>query len=92
MSTSAAGQTRLVIVGASGMVGGYTPRYALDNPAVGSVTAIGRRRLGISHLKLKEVLHQDFADCSALAEALEPGCSGLLPRYLYRGGVGFRSS
>jgi uncharacterized protein YbjT (DUF2867 family) len=32
--------------------------------------AIGRRTLGISHPRLKEVLHKDFADCSALAEAL----------------------
>jgi nucleoside-diphosphate-sugar epimerase len=60
-------QTRLVIVGASGMVGGYALRCALHDPAVGSVTAIGRRKLGISHPRLKEVLHQDFADCSALA-------------------------
>jgi uncharacterized protein YbjT (DUF2867 family) len=34
------------------------------------VTAIGRKKLGISRAKLKEVLHRDFADCSALAEAL----------------------
>jgi hypothetical protein len=33
------------------------------------VTAIGRRKLGISHSKLTEVLHRDFADCSALAES-----------------------
>jgi len=52
------------------MVGGYTLRYALDSSAVGSITAIGRRKLGISHPKLKEVLHQDFADCYTLAEAL----------------------
>jgi uncharacterized protein YbjT (DUF2867 family) len=52
------------------MVGGYALRYALDHPAVGSVTAIGRKKLGISRAKLKEVLHRDFADCSALAEAL----------------------
>ncbi len=63
-------QTRLVIVGATGMVGGYALRYALDNSAVGSVTSIGRKKLGISHSKLKEVLHQNFADCSLLAEAL----------------------
>jgi|SRR3984885_1773050 len=63
-------QKRLVIVGATGMVGGYALRYALENPAVASVTAIGRRQLGISHPKLKEVLHQDFADCSSLAEDL----------------------
>jgi uncharacterized protein YbjT (DUF2867 family) len=61
---------RLVIVGATGMVGGYALRYALEDPAVGAVTAIGRRKLGISHPKLKEVLHPDFADCSALAVPL----------------------
>jgi uncharacterized protein YbjT (DUF2867 family) len=61
---------RLVIVGATGMVGGYSLRFALDNSTVKSVTSIGRKRLGISHPKLKEVLHQNFADCSPLADAL----------------------
>jgi uncharacterized protein YbjT (DUF2867 family) len=65
-----AGQTRVVIVGATGMVGGYALRYALANPAVGRVTSIGRKTLGISHSKLTEVLHPDFADCSALAGTL----------------------
>jgi uncharacterized protein YbjT (DUF2867 family) len=65
-----AGRKNLVIVGATGMVGGYALRYALDHPAVGRATTIGRRRVGISHPKLSEVIHQDFADCSALAEAL----------------------
>src|SRR5580700_2709111 len=65
-----AAKKRLVIVGATGMVGGYALRYALENPAVGCVTSIGRRNLGISHQKLKEVLHPDFADCSALAGVL----------------------
>ena len=65
-----AGRKRLVIVGATGMVGGYALRFALENPGVGSVMSIGRRKLDISHPKLKQVLHQDFADCSALAEPL----------------------
>jgi uncharacterized protein YbjT (DUF2867 family) len=69
MNASAAAQ-KLVIVGASGMVGGYALRYALDRPVVERVTAIGRRKLGISHPKLMDVLHRDFADCSALAAAL----------------------
>jgi uncharacterized protein YbjT (DUF2867 family) len=34
------------------------------------VTAIGRKPTGLRHAKLNEVLHQDFADCSALAGAL----------------------
>lgn len=68
-SGSASGK-RLAIVGATGMVGGYALRYALDDPAVDRVTSIGRRSLGISHPKLKEVQHPDFADCSSLAGVL----------------------
>ena len=63
-------QQSLVIVGATGMVGRYALRYALDNSEVKSVTSIGRKKLGISHPKLKEVLHQNFADCSPLANVL----------------------
>ena len=69
-SNKTVGQKRIVIVGGTGMVGGYALRYALDNSAVRSVTSIGRKKLGISHSKLKEVLHQNFADCSPLAGAL----------------------
>jgi uncharacterized protein YbjT (DUF2867 family) len=70
MNVPTASQMRIVIVGATGMVGGYALRYAFENSAVGSVTSIGRKKLGISHPKLTEVLHSDFADCSALAETL----------------------
>jgi uncharacterized protein YbjT (DUF2867 family) len=69
-TVSMAGQNRLVIVGATGMVGGYALRYTLDNSEVRSVTSIGRRKLGISNPKLKEVVHQNFADCSPLANVL----------------------
>jgi hypothetical protein len=64
------GQKSLVVVGATGMVGGYALRCGLNNTTVNSVTSIGRKKLGISHPKLKEVLHQNFADCSPLADAL----------------------
>ena len=70
MNVPTAGRTRLAIVGATGMVGGYALRYALEHPAVSHVTAIGRRKLGVAHPKLEEVVHRDFADCSALAEPL----------------------
>ena len=70
MAVPALGQKRLVIVGATGMVGGYAVRSALNNLAVKSATSIGRKRLGITHPKLKEVLHQNFADCSPLADVL----------------------
>jgi N-acetyl-gamma-glutamylphosphate reductase len=50
---------RLVIVGASGMVGGYALRYALQNPDVKHVLSIGRKKLCISHTKLTEVQQCD---------------------------------
>jgi uncharacterized protein YbjT (DUF2867 family) len=70
MTIAAGEQKRIVIVGATGMVGGYALHYALDNSAIRSVTSIGRNNLGISNAKLKEVLHQNFADCSPLADTL----------------------
>jgi uncharacterized protein YbjT (DUF2867 family) len=85
--TSTAGQKRLVIVGATGMVGGYALRCALANPTVVSVTSIGRKKLGISHPKLKEVLHQNFADCSALAETLSGQHTAVFCLGTYTGSV-----
>jgi uncharacterized protein YbjT (DUF2867 family) len=61
---------RLVIVGATGMVGGQALRNALERPDVESVTSIGRRKTGLSNPRLSEVLHPDLADCSALAPVL----------------------
>jgi uncharacterized protein YbjT (DUF2867 family) len=87
MNIATAGLKRLVIVGATGMVGGYALRYAVENPAVGSVTAIGRKKLGISRPKLKEVLHQDFADCSALAETLSGQDAAVFCLGTYTGSV-----
>ena len=87
MSVSAAGRTHLVLVGATGMVGGYALRYALEHPAVERVTAIGRRTLGISHAKLKEVVHPNFGDCSALAETLSDQDAAIFCLGAYTGTV-----
>ena len=87
MNVRAIDQKRLVIVGATGMVGGYALRYALDQPAVGRVTSIGRRELGTSHPKLHEVVHQDFADCSALAPALSDQDAAVFCMGTYTGAV-----
>jgi uncharacterized protein YbjT (DUF2867 family) len=87
MNIRAADQTRLVIVGATGMVGGYALRYTLEHPAVGRVTAIGRRSLGISHPKLREVLHKDFGDCSALTEVLSDQDGAIFCLGTYTGAI-----
>jgi uncharacterized protein YbjT (DUF2867 family) len=87
MNVPTVGQKRLVIVGATGMVGGYALRYAIENPAVERAISIARRKLGISHSKLTEVLHPDFADCSALAETLSGQDAAVFCLGAYTGAV-----
>jgi uncharacterized protein YbjT (DUF2867 family) len=78
---------RIVLVGATGMVGGYALRYALDAPGVEEVTAIGRKNTGTSHPKLREVVHPDFADCSALAGPLSEQDAAVFCLGTYTGAV-----
>jgi hypothetical protein len=85
ISVRTAGQKNLVIVGATGMVGGYVLRYTLEHFTVGRATTIGRKKVGISHPLVKEVLHQDFADCSARGGAIRSARNDLLPG-AYTGG------
>jgi uncharacterized protein YbjT (DUF2867 family) len=80
-------QKRLVLVGATGMVGGYALRSALHNAAVGSVTAIVRRKLDIAHPKLQEVLHRDFADCSSLSQVVSDQDAAVFCLGAYTGAV-----
>ena len=86
-NTPASGHMRLAIVGATGMVGGYALRHALDLPAVERVTSISRRKTGISHPKLDEVLHQDFSDCSELAQTLAGQDAAIFCLGAYTGAV-----
>jgi len=86
MTTVEAGK-RLVIVGSTGMVGGYALRSALDGAAVGGVTTVGRKPTGITHPKLNEVLHQDFADCSRLADVLSRQDAAIFCLGAYTGAV-----
>ena len=62
---------RVVVVGATGMVGGLVLRHALESPNVESVLTVGRRITGQEHEKLQERVHADFSDCAPIADALE---------------------
>jgi uncharacterized protein YbjT (DUF2867 family) len=57
---------RVIIFGASGMIGAGTLIECLADPRVTSVVVIGRTPTGVTHPKLREVLHTDFFDYSAL--------------------------
>jgi len=61
---------RVVIFGATGMVGAGALLECLDDPRVESVLAIVRRATGRSHPKLTEVSHADFFDCEPLRPRL----------------------
>jgi uncharacterized protein YbjT (DUF2867 family) len=87
MNSPGSSKIRLVIVGATGMVGGYALRYALEHPDIQSVTAIARRNLGISHPRLREVQHENFADCSALTEVLTSQDAAVFCLGAYTGAV-----
>lgn len=61
-------RVRVVLFGATGMVGQGVLLEALDDPEVTEVLAVGRRPTGRSHPKLREVQVTDFADLSPLQE------------------------
>jgi uncharacterized protein YbjT (DUF2867 family) len=52
----------VVIFGATGMVGRGVLLECLDDARVERVLAISRRPIGVSHPKLREVIHHDFFD------------------------------
>ena len=87
MNVPTAEHKRLVIVGATGMVGGYALRYALKHPCVKFATAIARRKLDLSHPKLNQVVHQNFADCSALREVVSSHDAAIFCLGAYTGAV-----
>lgn len=62
---------RVLLFGATGMIGDGVLLECLESPDVSQVVAIGRRPTGRSHPKLSEVLHDDFTDYSAVSRAFE---------------------
>lgn len=61
---------KVVLFGATGMVGQGVLRQCLADPDVSAVLSVGRQPLGMRSDKLSEVIHQDFADFSSIEETL----------------------
>lgn len=64
------GKIRAIVTGTTGMVGEGVLFECLENPDVESVLIINRRPLGMSHPKLREIVHQDFYDLSPIEDQL----------------------
>ena len=61
---------KIVIFGASGMVGKGALREALLDAEVESVVTVGRSPSAVTDPKLRHVVHTDFGDLSPIAEEL----------------------
>ncbi|MBW2408747.1 MAG: hypothetical protein JRF72_03040 [Deltaproteobacteria bacterium] len=78
---------KVIITGATGMVGGCALRICLENPDVSLVTVMGRSRTEINHTRLREVAVEDFTDYSAFTEMLENQDVALFCLGAYTGAV-----
>lgn len=61
---------RVLLFGATGMVGQGVLREALLHPDVESVVAVLRRAAGQQHPKLRELIHNDFLDFAPIQDQL----------------------
>ena len=62
---------QVIITGATGMIGSVVLQHCLASNEIGNVLCITRKPLGISHPKLKEVLHSNFLDYHPIGEHFE---------------------
>ena len=59
---------KIILFGATGMVGEGVLMETLSDASVDAVLVVGRRPCEIGHPKLTEVIHRDFYDYAAIAE------------------------
>lgn len=62
---------KVLITGATGMIGGLVLQYCLESHDVSEVISLVRRPPGKSHKKLREVIIEDFQNLEEDAEYLE---------------------
>jgi uncharacterized protein YbjT (DUF2867 family) len=63
-------EIKVILTGATGMIGDGVLLECLENPNVKEVVAIGRRECGRKDSKLKEIIHPDMYDISPVADKL----------------------
>jgi len=61
---------RVILFGATGMVGQGVLRESLLDPDVDHVLVVGRSASGTQHAKIEEIVHADLFDLSAIADRL----------------------
>ncbi len=61
----------VIITGTNGMIGKLILEYCLQREDVNKVTSITRKKTGITHPKLFEVMHENYLDFSSIKESLQ---------------------
>jgi uncharacterized protein YbjT (DUF2867 family) len=61
---------KVILFGASGMIGQGVLRECIDDAGVTEILAIVRRPIGIDDAKVRELVHDDFFDYSAIEDRL----------------------
>ncbi len=80
-------EKRVVLTGATGMIGGLALQYALADPGVRSVTSIGRRPTDVVHPNLEQITHEDFTNCGPIESELTEQDVALFCLGAYTGAV-----
>lgn len=66
-----AGTIKVIITGVTGMAGEGVLHECLLHPAVAQVLVINRKPCGVTHPRLKEIIHQNFFDITPIQNQLE---------------------
>ncbi len=61
---------KVIITGATGMVGEGVLHECLNHPKINNILIINRSKSHIKHSKLKEIIHTDFSDFTAIQDQL----------------------
>ena len=61
---------KVIVTGATGMVGEGVLHECLQHPDVEQVLVINRKPGGVTHAKLREIIHVNFFDMTPIADQL----------------------
>ncbi len=78
---------KVIITGPTGMIGNLALEECFRRKDVSQVTIITRRTTGITNPKLKELIHSDYLDYSAISEELKDQDLALYCIGVYTGAV-----
>lgn len=62
---------KVILFGATGMVGQCVLNECLKSSIIDEILIVGRRSCGIEHDKIKEIIHSDFHDYSAIEDQFQ---------------------